>query len=86
MANKLYTCSAIQSLIDDYTSKGGEVFTVHEGALGYGLTLLYDTSESMRFFVITEVPCNEWSSAHKLRGYNEIPKKYLEILQSEGLV
>lgn len=78
----LYSCKAVAELIDDYINRGGEVVTIEEGVLGYGITLLYDTREPMRlkFIVIKEVYLNAWSSAHTIRQYNKIPQKYEKML------
>ena len=78
---KLYTCSAIKDLIDKYIEKGGKMFEIKPGCLGYGLIILY--GDSLKTAVIQEVPLNEWSSAHKLRMYNKIPKKYKEMIDVE---
>lgn len=76
---KLYTCSAIKELIDKYMAKDGNIVEVKSGCLGYGLIILY--GDSLKTAVIQEVPLNEWSSAHKLRMYNKIPKKYKEMIE-----
>lgn len=75
---KLYTYTAVQNLINKYLEKGGEVITLEEGCLGYGLTILQ--GEELKTTVITEVYLNEWSSAHKIRMYNECPKKYKRMI------
>lgn len=75
---QLYTCTAVQNLINNYLEKGGEVITLEEGCLGYGLTILQ--GEGLKTTVITEVYLNEWSSAHKIRMYNECPKKYKKMI------
>lgn len=78
----LYSCKAVAELIDDYIDRGGEVVTIEEGCLGYGITLLYDLRDPMqlKFIVIKEVYLNEWSSAHSIRQYNRIPQKYNKML------
>ncbi len=79
MAASLYALSAVQQTIDTWIEAGGQVETVKEGVLGYGLTICY--GEGLKTAVITEVPLNEWSSAHKIRFYNEMPKKYRQMLE-----
>ena len=76
-----YTCDAIRNLIENYVAKGGEVFTLEEGSLGYGLTLLYDFKNKLKTIVIKEVYLNEWSSGHTVRMYNKCPKKYKMLLE-----
>lgn len=76
---KLYSCSTVQNLIGQYLEKGGEVLTIEEGCLGYGLTILQ--GEGLKIAVITEVYLNEWSSAHKIRMYNKCPKKYKKMIE-----
>ena len=83
---KLYTCDAVASVIDKYVEMGGEVCTLEEGVLGYGLTVCF--GDGLKTCVITEVPLNCWSSGHKVRFYNEMPRKYEELIEraemSEG--
>ena len=76
---KLYTCDAVASVIDKDVEMGGEVRTVEEGSLGYGLTVC--CGDGLQTCVITEVPLNCWSSGHKVRFYNEMPKKYEELIE-----
>ena len=80
MAAKLYALSAVEQTIDAWIEAGGQVDTVQEGTLGYGLTICH--GDGLKTAVITEVPLNEWSSAHKIRFYNEMPKKYREMLDN----
>lgn len=75
----LYTCSAVENLISRYVENGGEIVTVQEGVLGYGLTICY--GDGLKTAIITEVCLNEWSSAHKIRLYNKMPKKYELMLE-----
>lgn len=77
---KLYTCNAIKKLIDLYVFRGGNVYTIEEGVLGYGLTVL--AGENLKTVVIKEVYLNEWSSAHTIRFYTNIPKKYAAIIEN----
>lgn len=76
---KLYTCSAIDELVDKYIERGGFVAEVIEGTLGWGTTLMY--GEGLKTCVVQEVYLNEWSSAHKVRFYNTMPKKYERMLE-----
>jgi len=76
----LYTSGAIQELADYYIENGGEVFEVSEGTLGWGTTVM--VREGWKSAVVQEVYVNEWSSAHKVRMYNKLPKKYQTMLDS----
>ena len=78
MAASLYTLEAVEQTIDKWIAAGGQIDTVEEGTLGYGLTIC--NGEGLRTAVITEVPLNCWSSAHKIRIYNKMPKKYRQML------
>jgi hypothetical protein len=77
-----YTLEAVQELIQRYYKKDPEMemTEVVEGALGYGTTILQ--GEGLKTAVIQERYLNEWSSAHTIRMYNKIPKKY-ELLIEE---
>lgn len=76
----MYSSSDMDELISRYLQSGGEMLQMREGILGVGDVLLYDTSGKLKTFVITEVALNEWSSAHKLRGYHKMPQKYAAML------
>ena len=80
----LYDYKQVDALIAKYVDKGGETLQLDEGTLGSGDWLLYDYSGSLKFIVIKEVYLNEWSSAHTIRKYNKIPKKYEKILSDHG--
>lgn len=76
----LYTCEAVENLIHRYIEQGGEVATIQEGILGYGLTILF--GDNLKTAVITEIAINCWTSAHKIRLYNKMPKKYAAMLET----
>jgi len=78
MAATLYALEAVEQTINNWIEAGGEISTVEEGVLGWGLTICH--GEGLKTAVITEVYLNEWSSAHKIRFYNEMPKKYRQML------
>jgi hypothetical protein len=80
MVASLYTLEAVEQTIDKWIAAGGQIDTVEEGTLGYGLTICH--GEGLRTAVITEVPLNCWSSAHKIRIYNKMPKKYQTMLEN----
>lgn len=71
---KLYGYKEIENLINRYIKKGGEMYEIKEGTLGYGELLLY--GEGLKTIVVKEVYINSWSSGHSIRRYNKIPKKY----------
>lgn len=76
MANKLHTTSSVGRLIAEYLDAGGQMLQMREGVLGHGDVLLYDDAGKLKTYVIREVAINEWSSGHKVRGYNRMPEKY----------
>lgn len=75
---QLYTTTQVDRLIEGYVNKGGEVTELEEGVLGHGKLVLHGAD--LRTFIVTEVPVNCWSSMHKVRAYNETPKKYLNLI------
>lgn len=81
---KLYDYKQVDSLIERYLNKGGEALQTREGVLGSGDWLLYDYNDKLKFIVICEVALNCWSSAHTIRAYNKMPKKYEKILAEHG--
>lgn len=78
----IYSCRAVENLINEYREKGGEFFQIEEGSLGRGFCILYDWTGHLKTYIINEVYLNEWSSGHKVRAYNKIPKKYQKILEN----
>ena len=78
---KLYSFTEAEKLINRYIDAGGNAAQINDGVLGIGNWLLYDYSNKLKFFVITEIYLNEWSSAQKIRSYNKIPKKYLQQIE-----
>ena len=69
-----YSCSAIDTLISAYQEKGGFCTVLREGVLGCGDMVL--SAPGYKSAVVKEVALNEWSSAHTVRFYNVLPKKY----------
>lgn len=67
----LYTTSSVGRLIAEYLDAGGQMLQMREGVLGHGDVLLYDDAG------------NEWSSGHKIRGYNRMPEKYRALLDKQ---
>lgn len=80
----LYSYKQVDALIEKYVNKGGETLQLDEGVLGSGNWLLFDYSGRLKFIVIKEVYLNAWSSAHTIRKYNKMPKKYEKILAEHG--
>lgn len=80
----VYSYQQVDSLIERYTNKGGEALQTSEGVLGSDDWLLYDFGGKLKFIVIREIYLNSWSSAHTVRKYNRIPKKYQKILNEHG--
>ena len=80
MAATLYTLGAVEQTINNWVEAGGEISTVEEGVLGYGLTICH--GDGLRTAIIKEVPLNCWSSAHTIRIYSKMPKKYQAMLEN----
>lgn len=75
MAQRTYSLSAVENLINRYSQVEGNTYSVvEEGVLGYGKIVL--KAPNKKTTIITEVYENEWSSTHKVRMYNVCPKKY----------
>lgn len=81
--SKLYTCEAVENLVQRYADKGGEVTEIEEGCLGYGFLILH--GEGLKTAVVKEVYLNEWSSAHTIRMYNKCPKKYAKMIEEKEM-
>lgn len=75
---KLYTLEACEKAIQKYKDNGGECFTLKEGCLGLGLTVVQ--CKKFRTMVIEERYLNSWSSGHTVRQYKKMPKKYQEMI------
>ena len=73
-----------ESLMANAAIKGLEITTIEEGCLGLGKVVI-DGGEEYKSYVITEVFLNEWSSDHKIRKYNKLPKKYRKIINQINL-
>ena len=77
--SKLYTCGAVEKLVQNYVDKGGDVTEIEEGSLGYGFLILH--GEGLKTIVVKEVYLNAWNSGHSIRCYNKCPKKYAKLLE-----
>ena len=77
---KLYDLTTCEKLIDTYINKyQGELHQIQEGTLGLGKLILFN-GNGRKSIIIEEVYLNEWSSAHKIRMYNNLPKKYETLI------
>lgn len=76
---KLYSCNAIEDLINEYMSHDGIIENIDDGVLGYGTFVL--SGDGLKYCVVTEVYLNEYSSGHNVRFYNELPKKWEQAIQ-----
>lgn len=76
---RTFSLKYVQDIIDRYVNEyEGEVLQIEEGGVGLG-TLLLHGGVGAKTILITEVYLNCWSSTHKMRMYNEIPKKYKRL-------
>lgn len=73
------TVSEVDELINLYLEHGGTVDTIREGILGHGLVVMQ--SYGLKAAVVQEYPLNCWSSAHKVRFWNKLPMKYVDMLE-----
>jgi hypothetical protein len=71
-----YCQDIIERYVNDYE---GEILEIDEGGVGLGVLLLH-SGVNAKTILITEVYLNCWSSTHKVRMYNKIPKKYEKII------
>lgn len=79
-----YSLKSCQNLIQRYVNTfGGQVTTLEEGVLGLGTTILHDAPKK-KIIVIKEFFINSWTSGHKVRMYNKMPKKYEKALEKLG--
>lgn len=76
----LYGSDAIDQLARQYVDLGGQVYTLEEGSLGWGVTVLL--APGYKSVVIKEVYINPWSSGHAVRKYNQLPGKYQQIIDN----
>ena len=72
----------IETMIAKYYESGGEVATVEEGSLGYGVLVMY--GYGLKTTVVIEHYANEWSSYHTAKTYRKMPKKYERLLIEKG--
>lgn len=78
--SKLYNCTSVQELINKYLEREGIIYTIDEGVFGHGTLVL--SAPKCKYCVVQEVYLNEWSSAHKVRFYNNLPKKWEQAIDS----
>ena len=77
---QLYDCTSVQELINKYLSRQGIIYTIDEGVLGHGTLVL--SAPQCKYCIVQEVYLNEWSSGHKIRFYNNLPKKWEQAIDS----
>ena len=79
MAIKIYSCTAIQTLLELAKKNGYEKKDFADGCLGYGSFVLIAPECKIPgkinyHVVVEEVYINEWSSGHKVRNTRKISK------------
>lgn len=74
----MYTLKQIDQLINHYLDKGGEVFQIEDGVLGYGHLVIW--APGLKFATVKEVTLNEWSCAHKIRLSHKIGAKAAKVV------
>lgn len=79
-----YTLNACEELIELYRNYGGHAVTLEDGCLGLGLVVCF--GDGLKTTIIREKYVNEWTSVHTIRSYNNMPKKYEQLLIQIGFV
>jgi len=77
---KTYSFQAVENLINQYIEKDGEVIEAVTGCLGYGTVIC--SAYGCKFAVIEEIFLNAWQSTHTIKIYNQLPKKYNNLLNN----
>ena len=75
---KNYSLEVCEDLIQQYVDINGDIIEIEAGILGLGQLLLI--GEGYKFVVITEYYINCWTSGHKIKMYNKLPKKYKHLV------
>lgn len=75
---KLYDCDTIKRLAGVYAARGGQAVELVPGSLGYGLTVMF--GDGLRTCVVNEIAVNTQYSLHSIRFYNDMPKKYADMV------
>lgn len=71
----------IYNLIQKYQNAGGDVITLVEGCLGFGVVAFVNNGLKLKEFILEEYYINAWSSGHRLKVYpHGLPKKYLKMI------
>lgn len=76
----LYRNEAVQRVLSQYSELNGEIETIQEGSLGYGLIVCFGSG--LKTCIIREVYVNAWSSGHTIRFYDKMPKKYQKMIDN----
>lgn len=71
---KHYSLKVVENLISQYLDKGGEIFSIEEGCLGYGTMVL--SAAGYKYAIVQERFLNSWSSTHTIRFYKKLPQKF----------
>jgi len=80
---KTYTLKTCQELIETYINEfKGSLLQLEEGSLGLGKLILYN-GNGRKSIVIEEIFETSWTSTHKIRMYNKLPKKYKTLIDKQ---
>ena len=79
---KIDNLKTIYNLINKYYNAGGDVITLAEGCLGFGIMAFVNNGLNLKEFILEEYYINPWSSGHRLKVYPRggLPKKYLKMI------
>lgn len=77
---KTYSLKTCQELIETYINEfKGSLYQIEEGILGLGKLILYN-GNGRKSVIIEEIFETSWTSTHKIRMYNKLPKKYKTLI------
>lgn len=77
---KNYSLKCCEDLISKYVNQyNGECLEIEQGSLGLG-TILLHSAEGKKSILIQEFFINAWQSGHKIKMYNKLPKKYIQLI------
>ncbi len=77
---RLYSCIAVENLMQRAVDLDYEIIEIDEGSLGYGHMILLSHQEGYANVEICERYLNEWSSAHTIRKFSKISKRIQKLI------
>ena len=77
---RLYSCVAVENLLQQAMDLDYEILQISEGSLGYGHMILLSHREGWDNAEICERYLNESSSAHTIRKFSKISKRIQKLI------